>query len=147
MRRVTSREIRRVAVASFFALAASSLPACAASLLEKNFWLEGPRYHAQLPHCETPAALDRIATTFAQRESRYWNSALKIVEFLGVREIAFRAWAVDTIPRRFCSGTVVISSGSIIRSSRTPGSLARPGASRGASSGSIATGPIIQLAG
>ncbi|MCC7346217.1 MAG: hypothetical protein IT538_02360, partial [Variibacter sp.] len=42
---------------------------------------------------------------------RYWNSDLLIVEFKGVREIAFRPWAVDTIPRRFCSGTVVTSDG------------------------------------
>jgi hypothetical protein len=28
-----------------------------------------------------------------------------------VREIAFRPWAVDTIPRRFCSGHVHVSDG------------------------------------
>jgi hypothetical protein len=114
MRRAASREIRRAALAALAIvamLAATVAPASAASMLEKNFWLEGPRYHAQLPHCETPAALDRIASTFAQKESQYWNSALKIVEFLGVRELAFRPWAVDTIPRRFCSGTVIVSSG------------------------------------
>ncbi|HEX2216503.1 MAG TPA: hypothetical protein VHG27_07430, partial [Xanthobacteraceae bacterium] len=44
-------------------------------------------------------------------EGRYWNSKLEITEFLTVRQVAVRPWAVDTIPRRFCSGTVLVSDG------------------------------------
>ena len=31
----------------------------AASLLEKNFWLSGPRYDRVMPACDSPPALDR----------------------------------------------------------------------------------------
>jgi hypothetical protein len=83
----------------------------AASFLEKNFWLSGPRYDAVMPLCEDPAALDRISARFASKEGRFWNSELKIVAFERVQEVAFRPWAEDTIPRRFCRGTVFISDG------------------------------------
>ena len=86
-------------------------PASGAGLLEKNFWLSGPRYDAVVPTCEDPAALDKVAARFSEKESRFWNSSLRIVEFDRVREIAFRPWAVDTIPRRFCTGTVLVSDG------------------------------------
>ncbi len=112
MRRAIVRRMRRAALAALaLAAAAWAAPADAASPLEKNFWLEGPRYDAVLPDCAAPAALHRIAATFSDRETRYWNSSLRIVEFSGVRQIAFRPWAVETIPRRFCSGTVEVSNG------------------------------------
>ena len=83
----------------------------AASLLEKNFWLSGPRYHSKLPDCGAPSALERIASRFASKESRFWNSNLRIVQFLRVHETGYNTWATDTIPRRFCSGVAVISDG------------------------------------
>lgn len=92
-------------------VAALGSPARGASFLEKNFWLEGPRYEAAVPTCDDPAALGNIQARFSEKEGTYWNSALKIVDFLRVREVAFRPWAVDTIPRRFCSGTVLTSDG------------------------------------
>jgi len=84
-------------------------PAPAASWLEKNFWLSGPRYDGVLPGCD--AALDIIASRFATKEGRFWNSDLQIVGFEKVRQIAFRPWANDTIPRRFCAGTALVSDG------------------------------------
>ena len=39
-------------------------------------------------------------------------SDLQIVQFEKIRETAFRPWAANTIPRRFCSGIVEISDGS-----------------------------------
>ena len=84
-------------------------PAPAASWLEKNFWLSGPRYDGVLPCCD--AALDIIASRFATKEGRFWNSDLQIVGFEKVRQIAFRPWANDTIPRRFCAGTALVSDG------------------------------------
>ena len=52
-----------------------------------------------------------IANRFAAKEGRFWNSDLQIVDFLRIREVAFRPWAVDTIPRRFCTGQVIVSDG------------------------------------
>lgn len=104
----------------------------AASLLEKNFWLDGPRYDANLPRCDTPAALSMIASKFETREKRFWNSDLRIVEFLRVQETAMRPWAVDTIPRRFCSGTVMVSDG---RRRRVNYSIIEDGGSIGATWG------------
>lgn len=94
-----------------FVSAGATAPARAASLFEKNFWLEGPRYDAAVPACDDPAALGNIQARFSAKEGTYWNSALKIVDFLSVREVAMRPWAVDTIPRRFCRGTVLTSDG------------------------------------
>jgi hypothetical protein len=93
------------------ALLASLMPADAASWLEKNFWLSGPRYDAIVPLCEDGWALGKIQSRFATKESRFWNSALQIVGFERVQEIAFRPWAPETIPRRFCKGVALVSDG------------------------------------
>jgi hypothetical protein len=93
------------------ALALAAPPAQAASFLEMNFWLSGPRYDAQLPTCEEPAALSAIAARFAEKEGTFWASPLTLQGFGQVRELAFRPWARDTIPRRFCSARVLVSDG------------------------------------
>jgi hypothetical protein len=96
---------RRVAVAlgGAFLLAAVALPAGAADPFEKNFWMSGPRYDGVLPPCEHTYVLERIQERFSSKEYRFWNSALKIMGFQDIRETAFRPWAAQTIPRRFCS--------------------------------------------
>jgi hypothetical protein len=99
-----------------FALAAicGSMPgnsASAASIFELNFWLSGPRYDGVLPACDAPAALDNISSRFAQKEHRFWNSVLTIRGYEHVRETAFRAGPPNTIPRRFCSATALVSDG------------------------------------
>jgi hypothetical protein len=81
----------------------------AANWLEMNFYLSGPRYDAVLPQCE--AGLDTIVSAFAEKEGRFWNSALTILGFEAVREIAFRPWAEQTIPRRFCTAEARVSDG------------------------------------
>jgi len=86
-------------------------PASAADWFEMNFYLSGPRYDGVLPPCDYPPALNRIAKRFSQKEGTFWNSALAIVNFEGIRETAFRTWAAQSIPRRFCSGIVEISDG------------------------------------
>jgi hypothetical protein len=95
--------------------AAASLPgaAQAAGFLEKNFWLEGPRFDAVLPACDDPAALAEIASRFATKEGRFWNSTLEILRIDQIRETAFRPWDRDLIPRRFCSGRALISDTSV----------------------------------
>lgn len=86
-------------------------PASAANILELDFWLSGPRYDGVLPSCDSTAALRTITTRFSQKEYRFWNSKLIIVDYEHVREVAFRPWAPNTIPRRFCSATALVSDG------------------------------------
>jgi hypothetical protein len=99
---------RGVLVIGCIAVSAIS-QASAANWLEKNFWLSGPRYDGVLPACE--AGLDVIAQRFAQKEGRFWNSNLQILGFDRVRETAFRPWAPQTIPRRYCSAVAQVSDG------------------------------------
>lgn len=88
-------------------------PAGAASLLEMNFWLSGPRYEARVPPCEDAGMLYRIRSRFAEKEKEYWQSDLQILGFERIHETSFRPWtgAPDAIPRRYCSGTALISDG------------------------------------
>ena len=85
--------------------------ASAASWLEMNFYLSGPRYEGVLPPCDYPDALVKISSRFNEKENTFWNTDLKIVIFEKIRETAFRPWAANTIPRRFCSGIVEVSDG------------------------------------
>ena len=100
-----------LAFATALVAAAGSGPASAANVFELNFWLSGPRYDAVVPLCDTPWALGKIQSRFATKEGRFWDSDLKILGFDRVREVAFRPWAADTIPRRFCSATALVSDG------------------------------------
>ena len=102
----------RLLRSSFFAilLAFCALsPAQAASWLEKTFYMSGTRYDGVLPPCE--AGLGKIASRFAQKEGRFWNSDLQILDFERVREVAYSPWALGTIPRRFCQATALVSDG------------------------------------
>jgi hypothetical protein len=102
-----SARIRAVLVLA--AVLAATVPVRAASLLELNFWLSGPRYDGVLPPCE--AALPTIVDRFSQKESQFWNSDLQILGFERVHQTAYRPWASGTIPRRFCSATALVSDG------------------------------------
>ena len=87
----------------------------AANLFNLDFWLSGPNYTAVVPLCDEPAPLARIQSRFSTKEHRFWNTELTIVGFEGLREVAFMPWASGTIPRRFCSGKVLVSDGSFHR--------------------------------
>jgi hypothetical protein len=102
------RCIRLLAIAGLIGFATSA-PAQAASWLEENFYLSGPNYDGVLPPCD--AALGKIAARFAEKEGRFWNSDLQILDFERVREIAYRPWAAGTIPRRYCSAVALVSDG------------------------------------
>jgi hypothetical protein len=91
---------------------ASFSPSRAASFLEKNFWLSGPRYDRDIPSCDSSRALDRIIANFHTKEYAFWNSELRIVGVENIKETAMQPWAAQSIPRRFCSGTAVINDGS-----------------------------------
>ncbi len=106
---------RALLVGSALAVLAAVLPAgsaSAANWVEENFYLSGPRYDGVLPPCDARAALAKIATRFGDKEHDYWNSSLKIAGFDQIREVAFRPWTGNAIPRRFCSAIVHISDGS-----------------------------------
>jgi hypothetical protein len=83
----------------------------AANILEKNFWLSGPRYDRDMPACDYPPALDRIIGDFRTKEARFWNSQLQIVGVENIHQTAVLPWAAQDIPRRFCSGTAIINDG------------------------------------
>lgn len=96
----------RAVAALALALGLTAPQAQAASLLEKNFWLSGPNYSGDVPACDEPRALEMISQHFAETERRFWSSDLAIVQFDHLREIAFRPWGEEYVPRRYCSGTV-----------------------------------------
>jgi hypothetical protein len=101
---------RRIGAAAvlgiLFGLAALA-PAKAASPLELNFWLSGPRYDGQLAPCEK--ALGTITHAFGEKENTFWNSSLQITAYGDIRETAFRPWQSDNIPRRYCSADVMLN--------------------------------------
>jgi hypothetical protein len=86
-------------------------PAHAANWLEKNFWLSGPNYSRDMPACDYAPALQEIMANFHSKEARFWNSELQIVGIENIRQTAYLPWAAQSIPRRFCSGTVLINDG------------------------------------
>ncbi|NWG25076.1 MAG: hypothetical protein HXY30_11805 [Pseudorhodoplanes sp.] len=103
--------IRGIAFAAALACLAAASPSRAANWFEMNFWLSGPRYDARLPACDNSWTLAEIQRKFATKEGRFWNSDLRLLTIEDIREVAFRPWAENTIPRRFCSGTVLVSDG------------------------------------
>lgn len=94
-----------------FGLFAFGQAAEAANPLELNFWLSGPRYDGRVAPCET--ALRAISSEFREKESSFWNSALTITGYGRIHETAFRPWQSDNIPRRYCSGDVMLSDGKL----------------------------------
>jgi hypothetical protein len=98
-----------VAVGALFGLLAFSQAAEAANPFELNFWLSGPKYDGRVAPCES--ALGTITSQFHEKESTFWNSALQITAYGKIHETAFRPWQSDNIPRRYCSGDVMLSDG------------------------------------
>jgi hypothetical protein len=100
-----------LAISAAVAIGGSVTPAGAAGLLEKNFWLSGPRYDGNVPLCDEHGPLNKIMARFATKEGRFWNSALTIVGFEKIQEVAWEPWASGTIPRRFCTASALVSDG------------------------------------
>jgi len=128
------------ALAAAGMLTASLGSAEAANFFEKNFWLSGPNYSGNIPACDTPSALSRIQNHFATTESRFWNSSLTINSFDHIREIAFRPWGEENIPRRFCRADVVVTGVEGTPSFGTEGAYGS-GAYQGGTTGKVASGP------
>ncbi|MBJ6124740.1 hypothetical protein [Microvirga splendida] len=68
-------------------------------------------FDASLPACADPSVFHDISTKFAHKEYKFWNSTRTIVAFERVQQVAWRPWGLDYIPRRFCTGTVLMSDG------------------------------------
>jgi hypothetical protein len=83
----------------------------AANIFELNFWMSGPRYDHDVPLCTERGPLDTIVSRFTSKEYAFWNSELEIVGFDNIREIAWEPWSSGTIPRRFCTASVMVSDG------------------------------------
>ena len=64
-----------------------------------------------IPACHDGTVLGDIASRFRIAEARFWNSSLQILAFERIRQVAWRPWGLDYVPRRFCSGVVVTSDG------------------------------------
>lgn len=60
-------------------------------------------YSGELPTCDDPGVLAQISGRFAQRESEYWNSSLRIAGYDRVHEIGLRSNGLGYIPRRYCA--------------------------------------------
>ena len=103
--------LKVLSLAAAFALLASGQAAQAANPLQLNFGLFGPGYDGRLKECE--AAVPTIIAQFREKESTFWNSALTITAYGRIHEIAFRPWQSDNIPRRYCSGDVMLSDGKV----------------------------------
>jgi hypothetical protein len=98
-----------VALGAVAGLTMLSPAAHAASVLERGIWLSGPRYDGEMRGCAE--ALGTISQQFAEKESKFWNSSLEITGYADVHEVAFRAWANDSIPRRFCTASAMLTDG------------------------------------
>jgi hypothetical protein len=101
--------LKTLGLAAALAVLAFGHAAEAANPLELNFGLFGPRYDGRVKECE--AALPTIISQFREKESTFWNSALTITAYGRIHETTFRPWQSDNIPRRYCSGSVMLSDG------------------------------------
>jgi hypothetical protein len=109
MGRAVLQTVGAIAIAA--AIGGSVTSTQAAGPLEKNFWLSGPRYDGKVPTCDEHGPLDKIVSRFGDKEYGFWNSALQIVGFEQIREVAWEPWSSGTIPRRFCTASVLVSDG------------------------------------
>ncbi len=109
--RMSIKKFGLAALGAMFGALVLGSPAQAANPMELNFGLFGPKYDGRLKPCE--AALGTITSQFQEKESTFWNSALRIKAYGAVHEIAFRPWQSDNIPRRYCAADVMLSDGKL----------------------------------
>jgi hypothetical protein len=66
-------------------------------------------YHGYVPSCDSSWALGTISWRFGYKEWRFWGSSESLTQFGDVREIAYRPWGPNFVPRRYCSAKVRVS--------------------------------------
>lgn len=106
---ILRKAILALALGVMAGLTALGPAAEAAGVLERGIWLSGPRYDGDMRGCAE--ALGTISQQFAEKESKFWNSALEITGYADVHQVAFRAWASNSIPRRFCTASAMLTDG------------------------------------
>lgn len=101
---------RRFAVLSCGAAVLSLLAALPASR-PAAAWFDRvlTRHHGLVPACDSAFALRTIAWRFGFKEWRYWGSPERLTQFGPVREIAWRPWGGEYVPRRYCEVKVRVS--------------------------------------
>jgi hypothetical protein len=59
-------------------------------------------FDAQIPRCDDPAVLERIQSRFSEKEGAYWSSDVELTKLEHARQVGWRNWGADHIPRRYC---------------------------------------------
>lgn len=103
--------LKALGLAAALAVLGFGQAAEAANPLQLNFGLFGPSYDGRVAVCE--AAVPTIISQFREKESTFWNSDLTITAYGRIHETAFRPWQSDNIPRRYCTGDVMLSDGKV----------------------------------
>ena len=103
--------LKAVGLATAVAVLVFGQAAEAANPMQLNFGLFGPSYDGRVAVCE--AALPTIISQFREKESTFWNSSLTITSYGRIHETTFRPWQSDNIPRRYCTGDVMLSDGKV----------------------------------
>ena len=70
--------------------------------------------YGNLPGCDDPAVLGEVTSRFNSREDPDWGP-LQALSYDRVSQIGYRSWGADFIPRRFCSGRVLLNDGKFRR--------------------------------
>ena len=73
---------------------------------EREFPFDG-----QIPGCQDSSVLEQMSSQFAEKEAKFWNSNLTIVDYAQIKPLAWRPWGLDLIPRRYCTASATISTG------------------------------------
>lgn len=70
-----------------------------------------PPFTGVVPLCSDPWVLNEIASSFAGRESEFWNSDLAVAGFEKTSEFGFRTNGLSYIPRRYCRAEAMFNDG------------------------------------
>lgn len=70
--------------------------------------------YGNLPACNDPAVLSELTSWFNSREAKFWGP-LRAVTYDRIAQIGFRSWGDEFIPRRFCTGRILLNDGNFHR--------------------------------
>jgi hypothetical protein len=106
------RALLRTALVFLAGLAASAAGAANGRYVHPADRAEARRFpmYGNLPACDDPAVLGELTRWFNSREATYWGP-LQALSYDRISQIGFRSWGADFIPRRFCSGRMLLNDG------------------------------------
>ena len=113
MRASTSLKSLRFAAVLGLMFGALSLGEAGRQSAGAEFLAERARYDGRVAIARGRCRRSRPSSR--EKESSFWNSPLKIEGFAAVHETAFRPWASDNIPRRYCTGEAMLNDGKMRR--------------------------------